>query len=277
MTKTTLSDAIAGFDPISLEQLNNSMSLMERKERKFLLTEDNLPQLFSYLKEHYRVLTINGLHVFDYDNVYMDTQDFLFYHQHEWGAKTRTKVRTRQYVNSNLNFFEYKQKAKKQITKWRYEISEFEHGKITMEGMRFFQGIYTSIYNEKLNKLLTPSLRNTYKRVTFCSKKNDERITIDFAVSFHDPINLTHMHKMENIAIVESKAATQPAPSASIFEKLWMTEQKACSKYCLGMNYLWKVTKNDHFKWTLHDILELQLTHANKVLTESFNSASSDQ
>lgn len=251
------------------------MALMERKERKFLLTEDKLTELFSYLKEHYKVLTINGLDVFNYDNVYMDTADYDFYHQHEWGAKTRTKVRTRQYVDSNLHFFEYKQKSKKQITKYRYETGELEHGKITLEGMRFFQGIYKSIYDTTLDKLLTPSLRNTYKRITFCSKNNDERITIDFNVSFYDPVNLMQTHTMENIAIVESKAATQPAPSASIFEKLGMKQQKACSKYCLGLNYLEKVTKNDHFVWTLSTILELQNSTMKQVSVESFSNVSS--
>lgn len=269
-----LSDVISWFDPISLEQLNNSMSLMERKEVKYLLTEENLPELFAHLKEHYKVLTIKDTHIFSYDNVYMDTNDYMFYHQHESGQKTRTKVRTRQYVDSNLNFFEYKQKSKKQITKYRYETTAQEHGKITLEWTRFFQGVYESIYSETLKKLLIPSLRNSYKRITFCSKNNDERITIDFNVQFFDTTNPKINHTMENIAIVESKAATQPAPSASIFEKLGMEKQKACSKYCLWLNYLEKVTKNDRFVNTLDKILELQEASIPQISEVSFNSVS---
>ena len=269
-----LSEVIAWFEPISLAQLNNSMSLMERKEVKYLLTEEKLPELFAHLKEHYKVLTINNIHIFNYDNVYMDTNDYKFYHQHESGQKTRTKVRTRQYVDSNLNFFEYKQKSKKQITKYRYETTAQEHGKITLEWTRFFQGVYESIYNETLQQLLTPSLRNSYKRITFCSKNNDERITIDFNVQFFDTTNQNSNHTMDNIAIVESKAATQPAPSGSIFEKLWMEKQKACSKYCLWLNYLEKVTKNDRFIATLDKIEELQKSATPQVATVSFNSVS---
>jgi hypothetical protein len=40
----------------------------------------------------------------------MDTEDYLFYNQHQKKEKSRTKVRTRYYIDSNLAFFEYKQK-----------------------------------------------------------------------------------------------------------------------------------------------------------------------
>lgn len=280
----SLSEAIDWFDLISLEQLNNSMALMERKEKKYIITEDMLPELFANLKEDYRVLTINNIHIFSYDNVYMDTNDYMFYTQHEAGIKSRTKVRTRKYVDSNLNFFEYKQKEWKQLTKYRYETTEKEHGKITIEWTRFFQGVYKSIYGESLNKLLTPSLHNQYKRVTFCSKNNEERITIDFNVEFSDPNNPAQTHKLENIAIIESKATTQPAQSAPLFERLWIQGQKACSKYCLWLLYLGKVTKNDHFLWTLDAIIRLQNKEAvptavvtQQAIMESFNNVSLNQ
>jgi len=41
----------------------------------------------------------------------MDTEDYLFYKQHQNKLKSRTKVRTRYYVDSNLAFFEFKQKV----------------------------------------------------------------------------------------------------------------------------------------------------------------------
>jgi len=40
----------------------------------------------------------------------MDTQDYLFYNQHQDKEESRTKIRTRLYKDSNLAFFEYKQK-----------------------------------------------------------------------------------------------------------------------------------------------------------------------
>jgi len=64
------------------------------------------------LIEDFSILEINGRKIFSYDNIYMDTKDYLFYKQHQEKKKTRTKVRTRYYVNSNLAFFEFKQKRK---------------------------------------------------------------------------------------------------------------------------------------------------------------------
>ena len=40
----------------------------------------------------------------------MDNEDCIFYKQHQNKEKSRTKVRTRYYVDSDLAFFEYKQK-----------------------------------------------------------------------------------------------------------------------------------------------------------------------
>ncbi len=250
--------AIQWFDSISLEDLNNSMALMERKETKFLLSLEQLPQLISCLQEKFSVLTIKDTNIFNYDNVYLDTQDYKFYHQHEWWKKIRTKVRTRQYVDSNIQFFEYKQRNKWQISKYRYELSAEEHWKITLEWMKFFQKIYTWIYNTPLQQLIVPSLKNSYNRITFCSKNNDERITIDYNLQFTDPVNPTNTYLLKNIAIIESKAATQPAPSASIFKALNIKKHGACSKYCLWLIHLNKVDTYNHFQKTLDSIQSLQ-------------------
>jgi hypothetical protein len=40
----------------------------------------------------------------------MDTQEYLFYQQHQNKEKSRTKVRTRKYIDADKAFFEYKQK-----------------------------------------------------------------------------------------------------------------------------------------------------------------------
>jgi len=40
----------------------------------------------------------------------MDTQDYQFHKQHENKEKSRTKIRTRLYKDSDMAFFEYKQK-----------------------------------------------------------------------------------------------------------------------------------------------------------------------
>jgi hypothetical protein len=57
----------------------------------------------------------------------MDTDDYVFQMQHQAKEKSRTKVRTRLYVDSDLSFFEYKQRQKKVTRKFRYEFPMNEH------------------------------------------------------------------------------------------------------------------------------------------------------
>ncbi|MDP3381196.1 MAG: VTC domain-containing protein [bacterium] len=49
--------------------------------------------------------------MFSYDNIYMDSDEYLFYNQHQDKKNSRTKVRTRYYLDSNTAYFEYKQKV----------------------------------------------------------------------------------------------------------------------------------------------------------------------
>lgn len=251
MPKADLHKSIEGFSPISLEQMNESMTLMSRKERKFVCDEDKLAELIEAMKDEYRILTINGLDVFSYNNFYMDTKEYEFYHTHQEWSKVRTKVRTRQYCDSWLYFFEYKQRHDNQITKYRYDIAPEDHGRVTLEWVRFFQGLFESIYQEKFKKLLFPVLNNTYNRITFCRNSNDERITVDFNIQYFDPERPGNTHNLKNVAIIESKADVQPAPSDDLLSKLWLTEQHACSKYCVGMHYLGKVKETSHFDHTI--------------------------
>jgi len=258
MAKHALHKCIEWFSPISLEQMNETMTLMSRKEKKFVCSEEKLAEIIEHMRDDYRILTINGLDVFTYDNVYMDTKDYEFYHKHEKGSRVRTKVRTRKYVDSGLFFFEFKQRIKKQITKYRYDIADQHHGKITMESVRFFQGIFESIYGEKFKKLLFPVLNNRYNRITLCRNSNDERVTIDFNVQYVDSENPANTYALKNVAIIESKADQWPAPSHALFDELGLKEQKACSKYCLGMHYLGKISKTDHFDKTIALMNSLQ-------------------
>jgi len=127
------------FNPITLTELNATASYLKRIDRKFLLTTSQFSEILDSLQEHFKVLEIGGKKIFSYDNVYMDTDDYLFYNQHQTGEKSRTKVRTRLYKDSDLAFFEYKQKQKGITSKYRYEFPSDEHGKMTRGKTRFFE------------------------------------------------------------------------------------------------------------------------------------------
>ena len=86
------------------------MSLMERIDKKYIIALTDLGSVMKELSQDYFVLSINNNSLFTYDNIYMDTEDDLFFYQHERKEKKRMKVRTRHYVESKIAFFECKQK-----------------------------------------------------------------------------------------------------------------------------------------------------------------------
>jgi len=153
------------FAPITLTQLNAQAAFLDRIDTKFVVSEDELIFLIEELKKDFYVLDINGKSVFEYDSIYMDTEDYLFYNQHQdKKVKSRTKVRTREYVDSGIAFFEYKQKQGKTIRKFRYQSDLAEHGKMTSEWEKFFQGLYMSFYDGQK----TPT--NGIEQAKGCSK-----------------------------------------------------------------------------------------------------------
>jgi hypothetical protein len=127
------------FDKLSLTELNSQASFLKRIDRKFLLTSSQFEVVLKDLKKDFRVLEIAENRVFDYDNVYMDSEDHLFYKQHQAGLNPRTKIRTRLYKDANLSFFEYKHKLDGITSKYRYEFPSEEHGIMTKGKKRFFE------------------------------------------------------------------------------------------------------------------------------------------
>ena len=108
---SALLNRLSGFSAINLTELNATASYLKRIDRKFLLTEQQFLQVLEDLSDDFKALEIDGKRVFLYDNVYMDTDKYLFYEQHQNKVPSRTKIRTRHYTDAgDLAFFEYKQK-----------------------------------------------------------------------------------------------------------------------------------------------------------------------
>ncbi|MDR2411127.1 MAG: VTC domain-containing protein [Candidatus Peribacteria bacterium] len=110
MSYQNLSIQLKGFKTITLNNLNATASFLKRIENKYLLDSKDFISIIKDLRKNFDILEIEGKKVFTYDNVYMDTDDYLFYDQHQNKLNSRIKVRTRLYVDSNLAFFELKHK-----------------------------------------------------------------------------------------------------------------------------------------------------------------------
>jgi hypothetical protein len=239
-TQTTkkLIDCLKWFSPISLDQLNSSMSFLERVDVKYLVHASELQDIISRLQDSFYVLSIKDNSIFHYDNVYMDTKEYDFYYQHEDGTTPRTKIRTRHYIESDIAFFEFKQKEKRVTRKFRYQCDVSEHGMMSNESIRFYSGVYQSMNSAAPTHIIFPAMGTRYQRFTLCSKNNDERLTIDFNIHLYDTRNpeKAPIH-LKNLAIIESKSNSTDCLSHHVLKELGIEEAKSCSKYCLGMYY----------------------------------------
>ncbi len=241
------------YTTISLDQLNASMSFLERIEAKYLLNLKQLDKVLAALQDKFYVLSINDVSIFTYDNIYMDTKDYLFYKMHEQAEAQRLKVRTRHYVDSgNLVYFEMKLKEGNLLRKFRYPCGIEGHGEMTKDAVRFYTSIAQSLGLSYAKQPLSPSMQTRCKRITLCSKKSDERITIDLDVEINDlRDDKATWKKFSNIAIVESKSRSEKCESAKLMKKLHIKEAGGCSKYCLGIYYFGRMISHEKFQDTI--------------------------
>ena len=257
---SNLNDKLLGFATIDLKELNATASYLKRIDTKYLLTENKLKNILEDLKSDFLVLDIKGRRIFSYDNVYMDTNDYLFYNQHQNKESSRTKVRTRLYKDSDLAFFEYKQKQGWITKKFRYQFPQEEHWTITKGKKRFFEWVWQSLYSDTEIPQITPSIKTMYNRLTLVSKNWEERLTIDFNIKIKDLRNEKAKEiNLKNLVIVESKSMKKVCDSWKIMERHSIKRRKSCSKYSLWVIYSWLAEKWSTFAQTMKKIKEIRL------------------
>jgi hypothetical protein len=254
------SNKISNFKTISLTELNAKASYLKRIDRKYLVNWTQFVDVLKELKKDFKVLEIKWQKVFSYDNVYMDTDDYLFYNQHQNKQKSRTKIRTRYYVDSDLAFFEYKQKNNWVTSKYRYDFPSEEHWFMTKWKKRFFDWIWQSTYEQDKAPKITPSIKTRYKRITLVNKTGGERLTIDFDIKTNDLRDKKSKEvNLKNLVIIESKSLSNDCHSCKIMKKHWINKAKSCSKYSLWVIYSWLAKKYDTFKETMEKIKIIRL------------------
>ncbi len=251
---------LSGFSTMSLTELNATASYLKRIDRKFLMTEKQFLEILGDLSDDFKTLEIDGKRVFLYDNVYMDTDDYLFYNQHQNKLESRTKVRTRHYTDAgDLAFFEYKQKEDGITKKFRYQFPAEEHGTMTKGKKRFFDGVFQSMYSEKTPDI-SPAMRTKYNRLTLVSVTGEERLTIDFNISVKDLRSKKAKNiKLDNLVIIESKSLSDNCKSLDIIKSHWIDQAWSCSKYSLWVVYSGLAEKWSKFEKTMKKIKEIRM------------------
>lgn len=244
-----LQHTLQQFAPISLTEMNG-VSLMKRTDTKFVLPVSQLIPFLDSVCDVYQVLTIAGRSLMSYSSLYFDTAADDFYFDHHNGRSNRTKVRIRNYVESDLFFLEIKQKNGKGVTdKTRIPLQGFET-ELSTSSRAFIQKVTSVDYD------LKPSLSNAFQRITLASMEHNERVTIDLGLSFSKQ-NTTN-NSLEQVMVVELKQSqiNRNSPAFQSLRSLGHLPFRI-SKYCIGMISLNTDLKRNAFKVKLKRISKL--------------------
>lgn len=241
----TVESIINQFESISLSEMDN-VKLLNRTDKKFMLTLEQLENFLQQINKTYRVLEINKIRLNAYRSYYFDTPDFDLYKAHHNKKLNRLKIRFRSYLESGIHFLEIKLKTNKGRTiKKRMDVET--PGIISENEENFIRQFYNYC------NPLANSLNIDYHRITLVNKEFPERVTIDMNLTFMDEAS---SRSLDNIAIVEIKQdSLSNSTQAEIALKSMRIKEGFISKYCLGMAFL-KPVKQNLFKTKIRKIVK---------------------
>ena len=227
--KLEIETQLSKFESHGLTDLKKA-ELMDRVDTKFIVPIHLLDYIFDEIKNTYTVLEIDSKRLFEYKNIYFDTEDFMFYRNHHNGKLNRFKVRYRNYVDSDLSFLEVKFKDNKKRTyKTRIKVNS-EPNKIIQTSKEFLKK--SGIINPQDLMIVQKS---GYHRIAFADEKNAERLTVDLNLHFSQP-QLAKTQKIGEHVIFELKQGKLNRRSAffDVMRHLGI-KPSSFSKYCVGM------------------------------------------
>ena len=233
-----VSQLLAEFRPISLSEMEN-VKLLNRTDTKYILRLSQLRQVLAHITDQYWVLEAANTRLNHYQTLYFDTPEFTLYHQHHNGLRSRYKVRTREYVDSDLTFCEVKRKTNKERTiKSRLQTSIHSHNKKINE----FVGGHAPVDPQDLE----PKLWNRFIRITLVSKHSPERLTLDLNLEFGWGDATTDLPGIV-IAEVKRERVSQRSEFVQQMRELGIRPARF-SKYCAGVYMLYDGIKTNNFK-----------------------------
>mgnify|MGYP000676629618 CR=1 FL=1 len=226
------------FEAHSLSE-QNSASLMDRMDSKYLLPMKDFNSLMQDIASNYTILNSGGKRIFHYQTTYFDNKQRRFYLDHHNGKLNRYKVRFRRYVESNMGYMEVKFKNNnKRTIKQRIPMDC-----ILPDQIRVNEFIRETLgYSTKFETALFVN----YQRITLLnnSSNNKERITIDLNLSFRNAIDQTQSIQ-DKVFIIEIKQ-DRKAVSSPCRQQLKARgyHDLNFSKYCIG-SVLTNTNNND--------------------------------
>lgn len=232
---------LSKYQQVSLEQIT-SVRLMDRLDIKYIVPIKMIPELLQKAVLHYKVQEIDNKRIAKYETLYLDTQQYAFYHSHLNGKLNRLKVRIRKYTDTKQSFLEIKKKN----NKGRTHKSRINHSSI---GPLLSAEDYDFLKNnaQEINALeLHPALSNSFSRITLINHSFSERLTIDFGLSFQKPDDKQTID-FSTLGIIEIKQDRFAYSPMKQLLSLTRIRKTGISKYCLGISLLNKHLKSNNY------------------------------
>lgn len=230
-----------GLPTISLDELNETTSLLTRHDRKYIVEPDMVDRLMEEAARELKILEVGGQRVTPYRSTYFDTPDLISYRAAATSRRRRFKVRTRHYGDDPLGWLEVKVRSGRGHTiKQRVQLTG-DGGAGPMatlddRAMEFLSG-FTEIAPHVGR--LEATMVTTYDRATLATTgpvATGQRITVDRNLRAHlidgSPVDLGGLPEM---AIIEAKSATE---HPGTFDRtLWRAGRRpvSMSKYAISM------------------------------------------
>ncbi len=228
------------YSSISLKEMD-SVALLNRTDTKFILSNTQLITTLSALKDYYRILTIHGQRLNHYRTLYFDTFRFDLYNLHVNERAERYKVRSREYIDSDISFLEVKHRTRKNRTIKDRLPTEHPITEIAGDSEDWLCSVYPFDCRQ-----LEPRLWNAFTRITLVNKQFCERVTLDVNLAF---FTTNKVVQLNGIAVAEVKMDSLQKNSPFLSQmRLQRIHPKGFSKYCMGVAMLYDQVKKNSLK-----------------------------
>jgi VTC domain len=236
---------LARFRSISLDELNTKAAMLERIDRKYIMSAADLRQALAAMADQFDILTIQDKRSFSYSTRYFDDAERHCYYDHHQQRRKRYKARVRHYLDADSSYLEVKLKEHRSMTaKRRLQVA----GPVNCLDNRcqaFVRDCYREAYHAELHLQLEPVVIVEYERVTLVARVGGERMTIDTALRFYS--SSCNCVTRSDLFIVETKASCLNGIADSKFRSLHLKPTPRVSKFCIGMVVTGQVARYNGF------------------------------
>lgn len=228
----------------------------KRKERKYIILEHTFDEIIKEIEKHIPVYSFQDEPpLTNMETIYLDTKDFLLFHEYLNKRFFRFKIRMRRYGHDGIfkpdYLVEFKIKHKSISSKKRFilpnelydaflkgenilpQIKQANEGKIgTQKTYKLIRELI------KINNLV-PILKTSYERISFQKNSKRVRITVDHNIT-HTGLYGKEKNETLDATVLESKImGKSPKWHKKMVNLLSLLRQSRFSKFATGMNSIY--------------------------------------